>query len=68
MLRLKKDEAKLDAYIAELSKNSPQSDWSRSESMAFWINAYNANTVKLGSKKITHSNPSSIWTVANPGT
>ncbi|MFT7226889.1 MAG: hypothetical protein ACI92C_002433 [Neolewinella sp.] len=43
----KKDEAKLDAYIAELSKNSPQSDWSRSESMAFWINAYNANTVKL---------------------
>lgn len=43
----KKDEAKLDAYITELSENSPQSDWSRSESMAFWINAYNANTIKL---------------------
>ena len=43
----KKDEAKLDAYIAELSQNSPGSDWSRKESMAFWINAYNANTIKL---------------------
>ncbi len=44
---LKKDEAKLDAYIEELSTNSPKSDWSRKESMAFWINAYNANTLKL---------------------
>ncbi len=43
----KKDEAKLDNYLDELSKNSPQSDWSRNESMAFWINAYNANTLKL---------------------
>ena len=44
---LKKDEAKLDAYLKDLSANSPQSDWSRNESMAFWINAYNANTLKL---------------------
>ncbi|TXF87837.1 DUF547 domain-containing protein [Neolewinella aurantiaca] len=44
---LKNDEAKLDTYLAELSENAPQSDWSRSESMAFWINAYNANTLKL---------------------
>lgn len=43
----KKDEAKLDAYIAELSENSPKSDWGRNESMAYWINAYNANTLKL---------------------
>lgn len=44
---LKKDEEKLDNYLAELSKNSPESDWGRKESMAFWINAYNANTLKL---------------------
>ena len=47
----KKDEAKLDAYIAELSENSPGNDWGRKESMAFWINAYNANTIKLILKK-----------------
>ncbi|TAK34719.1 MAG: DUF547 domain-containing protein [Saprospiraceae bacterium] len=44
---LKKDVARLDAYLATLSANPPQSSWSRGEKMAFWINAYNANTVKL---------------------
>jgi len=44
---LKKDGAKLDAYLKMLSENSPQASWSRGEKMAFWINAYNANTVKL---------------------
>ncbi len=38
---------KLDAYLEQLAKNPIQSDWSRGEKMAYWINAYNAFTVKL---------------------
>lgn len=44
---LKKDKAKLEAYLKTLETNAPQDSWSRGEKMAFWINAYNANTVKL---------------------
>ncbi|MCB9081397.1 MAG: DUF547 domain-containing protein [Lewinellaceae bacterium] len=44
---LKKDQAKLNAYLKTLSGLHPQSSWSRNEQMAFWINAYNAFTVKL---------------------
>lgn len=43
----KQDEAKLDAYLAELQKSTPQKEWSRAESLAYWINAYNAGTIKL---------------------
>jgi len=43
----KKDKTKLEAYVAVLQKNHPQNDWPRAEKMAFWINAYNAFTVKL---------------------
>ncbi len=43
----KKDKAKLESYLDILQKNPPQNDWSRAEKMAFWINAYNAFTVKL---------------------
>lgn len=43
----KADKAKLDAYLQELANNSPQSGWKRNEAMAYWINAYNANTIKL---------------------
>ncbi|MEO0897852.1 MAG: DUF547 domain-containing protein [Bacteroidota bacterium] len=44
---LKNEEAKLDQYIALLAKATPQSSWGRNASMAYWINAYNAFTVKL---------------------
>ena len=37
----------LDAYLAMLSKNPPAENWSKDETKAFWINAYNAFTVKL---------------------
>lgn len=62
----KGDEAKLDAYIAQLSKTSPGSDWGRNESMAYWINAYNANTIKLilknyPLKSITDLNGGKPW-------
>lgn len=44
---LKKDMAKLQQYLDLLSDSPPQPSWSRNEEMAFWINAYNAFTVKL---------------------
>jgi len=42
----KKDEAILDAYLAKLAESIPQSDWGRKTSLAYWINTYNAFTVK----------------------
>ena len=41
------DEAALDAYLATLAEEVPGTDWTRDESLAYWINAYNAYTVKL---------------------
>lgn len=43
----KKDKAKLDEYISSLQANPPQASWSKNESMAYWINAYNAFTIRL---------------------
>lgn len=43
----KKDAARLDAYLKELSDCPPTSDWTANERMAYWINAYNAFTVQL---------------------
>lgn len=44
---MKADKAKLDEYLAILSKQKPGKNWSKNETLAFWINAYNAFTVKL---------------------
>lgn len=41
------DEQKLNAYTEDLSNNPPQDNWSENEKLAYWINAYNAFTVKL---------------------
>ena len=43
----KADLHKLDSYLLELKSNHPQSDWPRSQQLAYWINAYNAFTIKL---------------------
>lgn len=43
----KTDKAKLDTYLDVLKNNAPQSTWSKEEQLAYWINAYNAFTVKL---------------------
>lgn len=43
----KSEKAKLEAYVTYLGENTPQSDWSRNKIRAYWINAYNAFTVKL---------------------
>lgn len=42
-----KDKATLDKYLDLLSNNAPAKSWSDDEKMAYWINAYNAFTVKL---------------------
>ena len=44
---LKTDKTKLEDYLKTLSNNAPEESWSKGEQMAFWINAYNAFTVKL---------------------
>ncbi len=44
---LKSTEAKLDAYLQDLDANVPAGDWSKDEKLAYWMNAYNAFTIKL---------------------
>ena len=42
------DQAQLDQYLELLSNNPPnKKTWSEEEQLAYWINAYNAFTVKL---------------------
>ncbi len=43
----KKDAKALQVYLDELAANVPQKSWSRNAILAYWINAYNAYTVKL---------------------
>ncbi|PHN08515.1 DUF547 domain-containing protein [Flavilitoribacter nigricans] len=43
----KQDKTKLQAYLDELAANPVQDSWSRTEKMAYWINVYNAFTIKL---------------------
>ncbi len=43
----KADIAAFDAYLKSLADNPIQSNWSRGKKMAYWINAYNAFTIKL---------------------
>lgn len=43
----KNDEVALQSYLDMLAKNLPQKNWSKNATLAYWINAYNAFTVKL---------------------
>jgi len=38
---------KLGAYLAHLDENAPSQEWSKNEKLAYYINLYNAATVKL---------------------
>ena len=63
---MKKKEADLDAYLTSLEKTKITTAWSRNEKLAFWINAYNAYTIKLildnyPVKKITDLNGGKPW-------
>ncbi|MEW7290138.1 DUF547 domain-containing protein [Aquimarina sp. 2304DJ70-9] len=42
-----RDSSQLYQYFRQLSENPPQEDWTREEKLAYWINAYNAYTIKL---------------------
>ena len=44
---LKSRATALDKYLNQLENNAPDASWPRDEAMAFWINAYNAYTLKL---------------------
>jgi predicted nucleic-acid-binding Zn-ribbon protein len=44
---------KLDSYLSYLEKTSPEVTWSENKQKAFWINAYNAYTIK----KILENDP-----------
>lgn len=43
----KKEESKLENYLNNLAENAPAKNWSKSETLAYYINLYNAGTVKL---------------------
>ena len=43
-----REKPKLESYLKLLSENAPdRSKWSKNEQLAYWINVYNAHTVKL---------------------
>ncbi|WGH74408.1 DUF547 domain-containing protein [Tenacibaculum tangerinum] len=44
---LRKNRAVLDIYIKHLENTIPSNKWSSNQAKAFWINAYNAYTIKL---------------------
>ena len=43
----KTEQIKLEAYLTKLSKLKPNRDWSAQELLAYYINLYNAATIKL---------------------
>ncbi len=43
----KADETAFNQYLAMLSKNPPAANWPKNDQMAYWINAYNAYTIRL---------------------
>ena len=42
-----KDSVEFNKYLRILSNTPPDKTWTRNEQMAYWINAYNAFTIKL---------------------
>lgn len=42
-----KDSTILNQYLGQLSSEPPTEKWSENEKLSFWINAYNAFTIKL---------------------
>lgn len=43
----KKDKSILISYLTALSEKTPEDTWTKEDKLAYWINAYNAFTVKL---------------------
>ncbi len=62
----KKSESDLDSYLQSLAAAIPSASTARNEALAYWINAYNAYTIKLILKnypvaKITDLNGGKPW-------
>jgi len=60
---LQSNSINLDNYLKLLSKTSPDTSWSKQESLAFWINAYNAMTIDI---VLRHYPLKSIKDIKNP--
>jgi len=59
----KNNSEKLNNYITYLSKHVPSNEWSKDEKLAYFINVYNAHTIKL----IIDNYPTkSIKDISNP--
>jgi len=63
---MKKNPADLDKYLTSLENTKFTSTWKRDQKLAFWINAYNAYTIKLildnyPVKKITDLHGGKPW-------
>ncbi len=43
----KQDDTQLKSYLTYLASTQPQKSWSAAKTKAFWVNAYNAYTIKL---------------------
>ncbi len=43
----KQDTETLRLYLKELAENIPNEDWSKPDELAYWLNVYNAFTIKL---------------------
>ena len=59
----KADKSKLQAYLDLLAANPVQKGWPRNKKMVYWINAYNAFTIKL----IVDNYPTASITKINSG-
>lgn len=67
---LKNDKAALETYITSLAKQIPDNTWGKNAAFAYWINAYNAFTLKLivdnyPVKSITNLGGGKPWDVKN---
>ena len=58
-----RDREVLDSYISTLEKNPPAGAWSREEKLAYYINLYNAATIRL---ILDHFPIESIMRIGNP--
>jgi hypothetical protein len=43
----KTDSVPLNSYLMQLSRNPPAANWPKNEQIAYWVNAYNAFTIRL---------------------
>jgi hypothetical protein len=56
----KEDIHEFDEYLVEIREHAPMKDWSKSEKKAFYINAYNAYTIKFIITKYPVASPKDV--------